>query len=146
MLSPRFVWMVILAGIAASVSGLAVDARAADDAPRTAERPNIILISLDTVRPDHLGCYGYQRKTSANIDRIAKEGVVFTQAFSQACTTFPSHLAIFTSQYPTQAWLNWQLDETDGSTQTLPDCCNVQGISPRRLPAWPCSTTIIAIC
>ncbi|MGA1840959.1 MAG: sulfatase [bacterium] len=50
-------------------------------------RPNIILISVDTLRPDHLGCYGYQRTTTPNIDEFAKEGVLFENCFSQAPAT-----------------------------------------------------------
>ena len=48
------------------------------------DRLNVILISLDTVRPDHLSCYGDHRQTTPNLDRLAREGVRFTQAFSQA--------------------------------------------------------------
>jgi len=61
--------------------------------------PNIILISIDCLRADHLSCYGYHRNTSPNIDRLAKEGVLFKNAFSQATWTLPSHASIFLSQY-----------------------------------------------
>ncbi|HIE09649.1 MAG TPA: hypothetical protein EYP65_07340, partial [Armatimonadetes bacterium] len=44
------------------------------------ERPNVILIVLDTLRADHLGCYGYFRDTSPNLDRLAKEGILFKDA------------------------------------------------------------------
>lgn len=60
---------------------------------------NVILISIDTLRADHLGCYGYFRNTSPNIDKLAKEGILFEQAISQATWTLPSHASIFTSQY-----------------------------------------------
>jgi len=62
--------------------------------------PNIILISLDTLRADHLGCYGYSRNTSPTIDRIAQEGVRFTHAFSQSSFTLPSHKSFLTGYYP----------------------------------------------
>lgn len=61
---------------------------------------NVILIILDALRPDHLSCYGYAKKTSHNIDELAKEGVLFTNAFSQASYTLPSVISIFTSVYP----------------------------------------------
>ena len=61
--------------------------------------PNIILISIDALRADHLGCYGYHRNTSPNIDRLASQGVLFKNAFSQANWTLPSHTSIFLSQY-----------------------------------------------
>lgn len=102
-------------------------AGAAADSVATPNHPNVILISLDTVRPDHLSCYGHHRNTTPNIDRIAKKSVVFTQAFSQAPQTFPSHLSIFTSQYPSFAWLNWNLDEREGSTEVLAEALKRAG-------------------
>jgi len=62
--------------------------------------PNIILISIDALRADHLGCYGYHRNTSPNIDQLAREGLLFKNCFSQACSTLASHTSIFLSQYP----------------------------------------------
>ncbi len=61
---------------------------------------NVILIILDALRPDHLSCYGYNKKTSPNIDALAKQGVLFSNAFSQASYTLPSVTSIFTSVYP----------------------------------------------
>jgi arylsulfatase A-like enzyme len=63
---------------------------------------NVILIGLDTVRPDHLGAYGYERGTSPRIDQLAAEGVLFENAVSQAPWTHPSFATVFTSLYPTQ--------------------------------------------
>ena len=68
--------------------------------PAFPQLPNIILISIDTLRADHLSCYGYQRKTSPNLDRIASEGVRFERVISQAPKTAPSHMTMFTSLYP----------------------------------------------
>ncbi len=67
-------------------------------------RPNIFIILVDTLRPDHLGCYGYERPTSPNIDRLALEGVRFEKAFSQAPWTDPSILSLFTGLYPSDVW------------------------------------------
>lgn len=61
---------------------------------------NIILISIDTLRADHLGVYGYDKKVSPNIDDFAKKAVVFKNAFSAAPWTLPSHAALFTGKYP----------------------------------------------
>jgi arylsulfatase A-like enzyme/Tfp pilus assembly protein PilF len=61
---------------------------------------NVILISVDTLRPDHLGCYGYPAATSPNIDRLASEGVVFEDAMSSAPLTLPTHTTILTGLYP----------------------------------------------
>ena len=63
-------------------------------------RPNVVLISLDTLRPDHLGCYGYGRDTSPNLDRFAEECVLFRNAWTQAPWTLPSHMSLFTSMLP----------------------------------------------
>lgn len=62
--------------------------------------PNVILISIDTLRADHLGCYGYKRDTSPNIDKFAKESVLFKNSRSQSHWTCPSHLSLLTSLFP----------------------------------------------
>jgi arylsulfatase A-like enzyme len=69
--------------------------------PPKAARPNVLLISLDTLRPDHLGCYGYGKPTSPNLDRFAKSALVFASCRAQAPWTLPSHMALFTSMLPT---------------------------------------------
>lgn len=61
---------------------------------------NIFLISVDTLRADHLGCYGYARETSPNIDGLAARGALFHNAISPSSWTLPSHMSIFTSLYP----------------------------------------------
>lgn len=62
---------------------------------------NVILISIDTLRQDHLGCYGYFRNTSPNIDQFAKDkqSVIFENVISQSNWTLPAHMSMFTSQY-----------------------------------------------
>lgn len=60
---------------------------------------NVIVIVISTLRADHLGCYGYKRPTSPNIDKLAAEGLVFEQAFSQSNWTLPSMISLFTSKY-----------------------------------------------
>jgi arylsulfatase A-like enzyme len=63
-------------------------------------RPNLVLITLDTTRSDHLSLYGYALKTTPNLDRIATEGVWIRQAYAPMPATQPSHSSIFTSLYP----------------------------------------------
>ncbi|MEW5807698.1 MAG: sulfatase-like hydrolase/transferase [Acidobacteriota bacterium] len=63
--------------------------------------PNLIVIIVDTLRADRLGCYGYHKIKTQNIDRIAREGLLFTEAVSQVPLTLPSHCTIFTGRYPT---------------------------------------------
>jgi arylsulfatase A-like enzyme len=64
------------------------------------ERPNVILISIDTLRADHLGCYGYHRESSPNIDRMAAEGTLFENAFSPTAWTLPGHASMFSGLAP----------------------------------------------
>ena len=63
-------------------------------------RYNILLIVIDALRPDHLGCYGYHRDTSPSIDRIAREGVIFTNTISQSSWTKPAVTSLLTGIYP----------------------------------------------
>jgi arylsulfatase len=63
-------------------------------------RPNIILLVVDTLRADHLGCYGYVRNTSGNVDKFASEAVLFENAFSQAAVTCPSTSSILSGFLP----------------------------------------------
>ena len=64
------------------------------------EGPNIILISIDDLRADHLGCYGYRRNTSPHIDAFARESILFDYAFSHEPWTPSSHGTMLTSLYP----------------------------------------------
>jgi len=66
---------------------------------RTTVSPNIILISIDTLRADHLSCYGYHRPTPY-VDELSRDSVLFENAFSQAPWTTASHMSLFTSLYP----------------------------------------------
>ena len=61
---------------------------------------NIVLITIDTLRADHLSCYGYDRETSPNIDNIAKQGILFKHAIAPSSWTVPSMVSLFTSVYP----------------------------------------------
>jgi len=60
---------------------------------------NVILITLDTTRADHLSCYGYHRQTSPNLDKLAKESVVYTKAIAPSSWTLPSHASLFTGKF-----------------------------------------------
>src|SRR6266853_5003906 len=63
---------------------------------------NVILITLDTVRADHLGCYGNQNIQTPVLDALGRDGVVFERAISQVPLTWPSHAVILTGMYPFQ--------------------------------------------
>ena len=68
--------------------------------PGATDRPSVFLISIDTLRADHLGCYGYERATSPAIDSLAEQGALFENALSPSSWTLPAHMSIFTSLYP----------------------------------------------
>lgn len=58
--------------------------------------PNIVVISLDTLRPDHLDLFGYKRMTASNLADLAQESIVFREAYSTSCWTLPAHASFFT--------------------------------------------------
>ena len=66
------------------------------------ELPNIVVVTVDTLRVDHLSTYGYRRATSPHLDALAAEGVLFERSYSTSGTTLPSHLSIMTGLYPHQ--------------------------------------------
>ncbi len=66
----------------------------------TAGPTPVILISVDTLRADHLSCYGYSRLKTPHIDSLARGGTLFAEISSQAPITLPSHVSLFTSTYP----------------------------------------------
>ena len=82
-----------------SLAGVANGCAAARAIPAPAT-PSVILISVDTLRADHLSCYGYRRVQTPHIDGIASEGTLFSAVDSQIPLTFPSHVSLFTSTYP----------------------------------------------
>lgn len=71
------------------------------DVVEASKRPrNVLIIALDTLRADHLGCYGYERPTSPHLDAFARDGFVFENAQSAAPWTTPSLISLMTSLYP----------------------------------------------
>jgi arylsulfatase A-like enzyme len=63
---------------------------------------NVVLVTIDTLRADHLGLYGYPRPTSPYLDQLGREGVVFWHAVAASSHTAPSHATILTALYPEQ--------------------------------------------
>lgn len=82
--------------------GLVIDPRliAASAAKPPETSPSVILIVVDTLRADHLSCYGYRRIGTPNIDSLATRGTLFSAIDSQVPLTLPSHVSLFTSTYP----------------------------------------------
>lgn len=64
------------------------------------DRPNVILITVDTLRPDHLGCYGYSKNTSPNIDMFARDAMLFEKCYSHAPNTWASITSLLSGFLP----------------------------------------------
>lgn len=96
-------WMVaIVIGLALGMLGwekLAERRVLANLPPAPANSPNVLLITLDTVRAESLSLHGYSRPTSPQLERLAKSGVVFERAVSTSSWTLPSHASMFTGLY-----------------------------------------------
>jgi len=87
----RAAWLVAVASLAGGCR------RDAASAPRP---PSVVLITIDTLRADHLGFAGYPRDTSPHLDALAREGTAFARCYSVSATTGASHASLFTSLYP----------------------------------------------
>ena len=74
-------------------------------------RPNLIIILIDTLRADHMSCYGYHRPTSPNIDRFAQRAVLFSDCFSSCPRTTQSMATIMTGRYPWNHGVRYLWDE-----------------------------------
>lgn len=105
------------------------------------EKKNVIVVMLDTLQFNYLGCYGNTRVKTPNIDRFATEGVVFENAYTEGLPTVPCRRAMLTGRYtlPVKGWS--QLDVSD---TTIADLCWGQPIDsylihdsgPFRLPKF----------
>lgn len=88
----------------------------------------IILISLDTLRPDHLGVYGYPRETSPRIDELAQQGFVFDRALASAPNTPPSQMSMMTSLYPGRHGFTGEGDKLAPGLETLAQRLQAAGL------------------
>lgn len=80
---------------------------------------HVILISVDTLRPDRLGAYGHPRPTSPTLDRVAREGAIFTTAVATSPWTVPSHASLLTGLYPQRHRMRNYKQRLDPSIPTL---------------------------
>ncbi len=98
------VWMVglaVLLGLGVPGWQLVAQRQALAQLPAApSNAPNVLFITLDTVRAANLSLYGYSRPTTPQLERIAKSGVVFDRALAAAPWTLPSHASMFTGRYP----------------------------------------------
>ncbi len=86
--------------------------------PKPAGRINVLVITVDSFRPDHLSPYGYPKPTSPTLHRLARRGVVFRQAINQAAWTSPALVSILTSLYPSTHGVHGRTTSVDPSVVT----------------------------
>lgn len=114
-------WLVAIALAGMGCGGAA--GRGGDEEPR-----NLLLISIDTLRADHLGCYGYPRPTSPAVDRLAGSGVVFEDVTSPAPWTLPAHASMLTGVYPSHHGLWMATSHLPEDVPTLAEVLRGRGI------------------
>lgn len=91
------------------------------------EAMHVILYVVDALRPDHLSCYGYPRETSACIDRVARDGVVFENCFTPATWTRPVAASILTGLFPSVHKVQTRMDRFSSSVSRLPELLQEAG-------------------
>lgn len=87
----------------------------------------VVLLSIDALRADRLGCYGYRRDTSPHIDALAEESLLFEKAFSQAPWTGPSMSTVFTGRYPIETGMYRNRDRIDTQIPMLAELFRKKG-------------------
>ena len=99
--------------------------------PKVFPEANLVLVSIDTLRADHLSLYGYERPTSPYLETLAKESIVFENVIAQSTWTTPSHAAMFTSRYPTELGLRSWPDpgRIPDAFPTLPESLRNEGFA-----------------
>ncbi len=91
------------------------------------QKPNILLLILDTLRRDHLSSYGYHRNTSPYLDDFSVEATVFDRAIAPAQWTIPAHASMFTGLYPSAHQLTQAGGKLSGHHPTLAEILRVDG-------------------
>ncbi|MCX6567256.1 MAG: sulfatase [Candidatus Aminicenantes bacterium] len=94
---------------------------------------NIILISVDTLRADHVGTYGYDKPVTPRIDALAADGVVFENVYSTAPWTLPAHVSMFTGLNCVQHRVYSEHDRMDPRTTTLAEIMRGRGYATRAI-------------
>jgi arylsulfatase A-like enzyme len=91
--------------------------------------PNVVMIVADTLRSDHLSIYGYARATSPNLDRLARQGVMFENAYAASSWTLPSHVSLFTGRLAHEHKAEWNNPTalSDGGYPTLAEALQSRG-------------------
>ncbi|MDA8100719.1 MAG: sulfatase-like hydrolase/transferase [Nitrospiraceae bacterium] len=119
-------------------TGIAASAPAPTAPALRHEEMNVIVISLQCLRQDHLGTYGYQRDTSRNIDALASRSVLFENAIAQANFTPVAQMSIFTSQYARMhGMVSFEISKDTVTQRTLPEILKYYGYATAAFASSP---------
>ncbi len=99
--------------------------------------PNVILISVDTLRADHLRCYGYDRETSPALDRLAREGALFENVFARSSWTLPTHASLLTGLTANVHRVQFDASRIHPEHPFLPDLFRAAGYRTRGVISGP---------
>jgi arylsulfatase A-like enzyme len=107
--------------------------------------PDVLLVTVDTLRADHLSCYGHVQNTSPSIDALAADGILFENAFTTVPRTTPALASLMTGDYPRKHGLMTLLDALPSKQRTLAEVLSEQGYAtaafvtpsvPRQSKLW----------
>ncbi len=105
------------------------------DRKRASNRPALVLVSVDCLRADHVGAYGYPRPTTPEIDAVAREGTVFESAFATASWTLPSHMSMLTGLVPSlHGATKWE--KLSSGVNYLPELLGRSGYRTSGVVSW----------
>jgi len=92
---------------------------------------NIVIVVIDSLRPDHLGCYGYDKNTSPNLDRLASQSMVFDAAFAPGIPTMPSFTTLLSGLHPYHHGITAHASEqrVDSKVLLLPQIAKANGMT-----------------
>ncbi len=94
---------------------------------KTDVRPDLVLVTVDTFRADHLGCYGYFRNTTPFLDSLANDGIIFENAIAASSTTVPSHATILSGLHPSQHGARTNGELVRSGVRTVAEILSVSG-------------------
>lgn len=129
----------ILAVVAAGIAAIICTHVPASEVAR-GQHPHVVLITVDTLRADHLSSYGYHLRTSPAMDKLAEDGIRFERAYTPIPMTGPSHFSMFTGRYPQEhgARINGVSLPDNSKWLTIPQVLRRFGYtSGAFVSAWP---------
>jgi hypothetical protein len=103
----------------------------------SAERPDVLIVVLDTVRAQNVSAYGYQRRTTPYLERLAAEGALFLDATAPSTWSLPAHASLFTGRFPTAHRADLEHRILDDASPTLAEVLAASGYETRCFTANP---------